>query len=97
MLHSAHLIITSYDKQKVDQGYKKILSAKSKKIDMGTPKIQKVKFAKNQPMIWGCDKNDLKQMTIPLSGSIEDLKKLITIKTIEGVYMQLLLEKELTA
>jgi len=97
MLHSAHLIITSYDKQKVDQGYKKILSVKSKKIDMGTPKIQKIKSTKNQPIIWGCDKNDLKQMTIPLSGSIEDLKKLITIKTIEGVYMQLLLKKELTA
>ena len=97
MLRSAQLLITSYDQRKVDQGYRKILSAKPKKIDIGTPKIQKVKSTKDQPIIWGCDKNDLKQMSIPITGSIEDLKKLISIKTIKGVYMQLLLEKELAA
>jgi hypothetical protein len=58
---------------------------------MGKPKIQKVKFTKDQPVIWGCDKNDLKQVSIPISGSIEDMTKLLAIKTIEGVYMQLLL------
>ncbi|HVB66205.1 MAG TPA: hypothetical protein VND01_00750 [Candidatus Acidoferrales bacterium] len=97
MRRSAQLLITSYDRLKVDQGYRKILATKPKGVDVGRPKIQKVEFTKDQPIIWGCNKNDLRQMSIPITGSIEDLKKLISIKTIEGVYMQLLLEKELDA
>ena len=94
MQHSAQLFITSYDQGKIDEGYKKIISKKTKNIDIGSPKIQKVKTTKGQPTIWGCDKNDLKQVSIPVSGSIEDLTKLLAIKTIEGVYMQLLLAKK---
>lgn len=97
MQRSAQLLITSYDQRKVDQGYERILAIKSKKIHVGTPKNQKVKLTKGQPQIWGCDKNDLKQISISISGSIEDLQKLLSIKTIEGVYMQLLLEKKSVA
>lgn len=97
MQRSAQLLITSYDKQKVDQGYKEILAIKSKNIHVGKPKPQKVSSTKNQPPIWGCEDNDLKQVSITIDGEFEDIRKLLSIKTIEGVYMQLFLEKESTA
>ena len=79
---------------KSPKGYNAILSKqKNLAIKVGVPTKQKVRLGKNDPPIWGCKGNDLKRITIPISGSLDDLTQLLALKTIEGVYMQLLLQK----
>ena len=92
---SAQLVITSYDQKKTKQGLEAI-RAKSGilKIEMGRPKTQAVRLSKDKPAIWGCEGRDLKRLSVEVSGSTEALAKLVSIKTIEGVYMQLLVKKQ---
>ncbi len=95
MRRSAQLHIISYDDEKITRGYNAIKSKINKlEIELEKSQPSKVKLTKNSPPIWGCIGTELKQCTLSLNGSINDLAELTTIKTIEGVYIRLLVSKK---
>lgn len=88
-MKTAELVVNSYDESKIETAISNIKKSKSQlNVKLGDP-VQ----SKSKVKIWGCPTNvgNLKQKTIPVSGSQEDLKKLLLkLKVTEGVYIQLL-------
>jgi hypothetical protein len=94
MYKSAQLIATSYDFDKIDKSLEKILE-QAKKFNVqasGKPTSRKVVFSDKENPLWGCMKSDVKCKSVYVSGSVENLKKIIKIKALGGVYIQLVLE-----
>lgn len=91
MQKSAQLVLTSYNSKTIDVSIESILSQALKmNISVkGKPVSSAVSSNKKIPM-WGCEKNDVKRKSVFVSGSIQDLMKLIRIETPEGVYIQLI-------
>jgi len=87
MEKTAQLVLNSYDASKIQNAISNIKKSKSTlNIKLGKPVTSKSKVT-----IWGCQTNDLKQKTMPISGTQSDLKKLLLKLTVtEGVYIQLL-------
>lgn len=89
---TAQLVLNSYDSSKIKTAISKIKKSNSKfNVKLGKPITSKTKLAKGEPKIWGCETNDLKREVMEVSGSVDDLKKLLlNLKLTEGVYIQLL-------
>ena len=85
---TAQVILTGYDKPKMDKSVKKILKY-SKKIGLSV--IKDGLKIKPKSKLWGCEKNNVKEETIFLSGTIDDLEKILHVKIKDGIYLQLLL------
>ena len=87
----AQLVLTSYNSKTIDVSIESILSQALKmNISVkGKPVSSMVTSNKKIPM-WGCEKNDVKRKSVLVSGSVQDLMKLIRIETPEGVYIQLI-------
>lgn len=92
MQKSAQLVLTSYNLKTIDVSIDAILSQAVKmNISVeGKPVSSKVVPSKKTTPMWGCERDDVQRKSIFVSGSIDDLKKLIKIKTPEGVYVQLI-------
>jgi ribosomal protein S10 len=89
MQKSAHLVLTGYDLSKIEGTVSKI---KKYTKEIGLEVKDESISVKGKSELWGCQKDDTKQKSILVSGSLEDLQKLIKIKTADGVYVQLLLK-----
>lgn len=89
---SAKIVVSSYNLPQVQGTITKIMtqSPKYHVKTVGKPFIQKMSVSSNQPKIWGCDGKDVKTRSIFLSGSSDDLKKLLKIPAPDGVLIQLL-------
>ena len=89
MEKTAQLVLNSYDSLKIETAISNIKKSKSKlNVKLGEPVTSKSKVK-----IWGCQTNglNLRQKTMSVSGSQEDLKRLLLkLKVTEGVYIQLL-------
>lgn len=92
MQKSAKLVLTSYNLDTINTSLAVILAqaVKMRVSVEGTPVSSKVVFSNDDTPIWGCKRSDVKRKSVFVSGSVQDLKKLIKIKTAEGVYVQLL-------
>jgi hypothetical protein len=89
MQKSAHLVLTGYELSKINETMSKI---KKYTKEIGLQVKDESSPAKGKSELWGCQKDDTKQKSILVSGSTEDLQKLIKFKTADGVYLQLLLK-----
>ncbi len=92
MQKSAQLVLTSYNSKTIDVSIESILSQALKmNISVeGKPVSSKVIPSNKKIPMWGCEKDDVKRKSVFVSGSIQDLMKLIRIETPEGVYVQLI-------
>ncbi|MHB8546500.1 MAG: hypothetical protein ACYDAJ_07020 [Nitrosotalea sp.] len=92
MEKSAKLVVTSYDLPKVNGTITKIMKQSSRlNVNVtGGPITMRMTVSQNQPKIWGCEGDDVKMKSISVSGSSDNLKKLLKIHAPDGVYLQLL-------
>lgn len=91
MKKTAHLVLTGYEPSKIEGTISQI---KKYTKQIGLEAKEESVLVKGKSELWGCQKDDTKQKSILVSGSMEDLQKLIKFKTVDGVYLQLLLTKE---
>jgi hypothetical protein len=87
----AELVLNSYDTGKIASAIANIKKSNSQlNITLGAPKNH-TSSKPVKPKIWGCETNDLKRKIMSVSGSQEDMTKLLLkLKVTEGVYIQLL-------
>ncbi len=89
MTESAQVVLTGYDKPKINESVK-TLREYSKKINVEI--VEEHAKIKAKSKLWGCEKNNLKQEILFLSGTMDDLRKILHVKTEDGIYLQLLLK-----
>ncbi|MBM2851811.1 MAG: hypothetical protein HW420_358 [Candidatus Nitrosotenuis sp.] len=85
----AHLVLTGYELPKIEGTVSQI---KKYTKQIGLEVKEESVSIKGKSELWGCQKDDTKQKSILVSGSMEDLQKLLKFKTADGVYLQLLLK-----
>jgi ribosomal protein S17 len=92
MEKTAKLVVTSYDLPKVNGTITKIMQQSSKyHVNVtSSPVTLKMTVSHDQPKIWGRKGDDVKMKSIFVSGSSDDLRKLLKIQAPDGVYIQLL-------
>ncbi len=92
MTKTAQIILTGYDDSKIQKSVS-IIQDYSKKIgfnlDLEPPKEKQIK-AKSK--LWGCEKNNVQQKIIDVTGKKDDLQKIIDLTIVDGIYLQLLLK-----
>ena len=92
MNKTAQIILTGYDNSKIQKSILRIKEYSEKinvKLDLEPPKNEQIK-AKSK--LWGCEKNNAQQKIIDVTGKKDDLQKIIDLKIIDGIYLQLLLK-----
>lgn len=92
MTKTAQIILTGYDTYKIQKSISLIEEYSKKinvKLDLEPPRDEQVKA---QSKLWGCEKNNTKQKIIDVIGKKDDLQKIIDLKIIDGIYLQLLLK-----
>ncbi len=95
MVERAQLLFTGYNSSNVKTAVAKIVKQSSAfhVTVHGTPMTQKAKPVKGQPKLWGCGKEDVANTLIIVSGSLNDVKKLVKVDTPNGVQIELLPSK----
>ena len=91
MQKQVQLAFTGYNESNVKLALKTIMK-KSSDFDVivnGKP-IQQHELLVGQPQLRGCDKKDLTVFSVSITGSLENLKNLVKIKTPLGVQIDLL-------
>lgn len=87
----AQLALTGYNDRNVKLALKKIMEKLSdSKITVNGDPIKQSEPLDNQPPLHGCDHNDLTVISISVSGSLKDVKRLVETKTPRGVMVELL-------
>ena len=92
MTKTAQIILTGYDNFKIQKSVSLIKSYSKKinvELNLEPPKDEQIK-AKSK--LWGCEKNNAQQKVIDVTGRKDDLQKIIDLKIIDGIYLQLLLK-----
>ena len=89
---TAQIILTGYDESEIQKSVSLIEEFSKKnnvELDLEPPKDEQIK-AKSR--LWGCEKNSAQQKIMDVTGRKDDLQKLIDLKIIDGIYLQLLLK-----
>ncbi len=89
MIKSAQVVLTGYDKPKIAESIK-MIKRYSKTVNVKIIKDSTEVKAKSK--LWGCEKNNIIQEILFLSGAMDDLQKILDAKTKDGIYLQLLLK-----
>lgn len=89
MNSSAQVILTGYDKIKIDKSVK-IIKEYSKQINIEINEGLEEIEAKAE--LWGCNNNGVERRILFLTGTIDNLQSILDAKTEEGIYLQLLLK-----
>ncbi len=92
MTKTAQIILTGYDKSKIQKSVS-IIEDYSKKINL-TLDLEPLKAdqIKAKSKLWGCEKNNAQQKIIDVTGVKDDLQKILDLKIVDGIYLQLLLK-----
>ncbi len=88
-LQSAKVILTGYDKPKIKESVKMIIDYSKKNNLQVMNSDSKIE---SKAKLWGCEKNNIEQEIIFLSGTMDNLQKILYVKTKNGIYLQLLLQ-----
>ena len=89
MNRSAQVILTGYDKTKIDESVK-IIKKYSKQVNIEIHEgLGEIK-AKSE--LWGCNKDNAEQRILFLTGTQDALQSILDAKTLDGIYLQLLLK-----
>lgn len=87
--------VTGYNEEKVKTAVtkirKKISDTRSKlDVSLDDEPVKKNNLLKNQPPLHGCDHKDITIFALPISGSLEDIKRLADTETPDGVMVEIL-------
>lgn len=89
MNSSAQVILTGYDKTKIDESVK-IIRRYSKQVNVEINEgLEEIK-AKSE--LWGCNNDNVEQRILFLTGTRDALQSILDAKTKDGIYLQLLLK-----
>lgn len=89
MTQSAQVVLTGYDKPKIKASIK-MIKRFSEKIDLKI--IEDSVEIKAKSKLWGCENNNVEQEILFLSGTMDDLQKILHVEIKDGIYLQLLLK-----
>ena len=89
MNRSAQAILTGYDKTKIDESVK-IIKKHSKQVNIEINEGLEAIKAKSE--LWGCNKDNVEQRILFLTGTRDALQSILDAKTKDGIYLQLLLK-----
>ena len=89
MTKSAQVILTGYDKPKMN---KSIVMMKKYFKTINVKIIEDGTTVKAKSKLWGCEEGNIEQEVISLSGTMDNLQKILYAKPTDGIYLQLLLK-----
>ncbi len=89
MTKSAQVVLTGYDRPKIDESIK-MIRRYSKTVNVKI--VEDSAEVKAKSKLWGCEKNNIEQEILFLRGTMDDLQKILDAKTKDGIYLQLLLK-----
>ena len=85
------IILTGYDVPKINRAVSAILKNMSRfniKI-LKNPSVQNVGRSDSEPKLWGCNYDDVTRKVMTVDGSFVDMKKLVNVKTPDGVLVEM--------
>ena len=86
------IILTGYNVPQIDRAVSAILKNMSRfniKI-LKNPSVQNVSRFDNEPKLWGCNYDDVTRKVMTVDGSFVDMKKLVNVKTPNGVLVEMI-------
>lgn len=93
MQKQVQLAFTGYDSKDVELTLKKIMKKLSdpdlKISTKGTPEYHDEPLA-NQPPLHGCNHQNVTIVSLAVSGSLKNIKRLVEVKTPDGVMVEIL-------
>ena len=90
MTKTAQVVLTGYDTPKIKESVS-IIKKYSKTIGVEVVEDSS-KDVEAKSKLWGCETNNPQRETLSVTGSMDDLQKIIDAQIITGIYLQLLLK-----
>lgn len=90
MTKTAQVVLTGYDAPKMKESvsmFKKYSKNIGVKVTQDSTEIIKAKSK-----LWGCDANKVQQEILSVTGSMDNLQKIINAQIKRGIYLELLLK-----
>lgn len=92
MTKTAQIILTGYNKLKIQDSVSIIENySKENNLTLNLEPLKKDQI-KAKSKLWGCEKNNVQQKIIDVTGVKDDLQRILDLKIIDGIYLQLLLK-----
>ena len=89
MTKTAQVILTGYDSKKIAESVRMI---KDHSRQANITIVEEAERIEAGGKLWGCNESNVKQEVLFLAGTKDDLRRILDIKTTDGIYLQLLLK-----